>query len=318
MPRPKAEGDEELKKTSVEVEDREEEEEPKEVSVDSDDDEDDPSDDQPTRAQKRANRYREARAAAQAAEKRADEAEKRAQQEAQGRSEALRLAQEHIARQQQPAQPQQDPWAHHAAQFERENNDIKELARVYKEAGKYDAEFEDKLNKRYYDWQGRYNQFITQREIAIHQMRQQQQAPQNQQSAAQAAWNARFQAEFPDVVGHPAAMAHMMGGWQQEHAAANHQGKQLTWEDIQRIVNNTRRAFGMIKSPPPSAATKARFSGSSGGSPSHGSNGNGRTISMTKEYKLMAHARYPDLEPEQAEQKWAKTVGKRLLEKESS
>ena len=110
----------------------------------------------------------------------------------------------------------------------------------------------------------------------------------------------------------PAALRYAQGVYE-KRIAMGHQGT----TELHDAVCQEAREVILGKRPKPDAAQRQRASGMSSGSRVT-STPDRATINMPKgsDYDKIARAAYPKLEPAQARQKWANTVGKRLLAKQ--
>ncbi len=293
-----------------------------EIPVDKDEDEDDPTDDAPTRAEKRAERGRAlARDLREAKEREAslESARQAAEYRAQQHETYARQMASWAAQQQQQQQPQGDPLDAHEKAARKEIEDLMELSTALQEKGALTPEKAKDLKDRYFAASQRMNEVAAarvQRWNSWQAQQSQQGQPSVQAQAEYAALQMRLRSEFPDVVDHPQAWAYANAEWA-KLMAVKKGADPRDWKNVQEAMATTRRAFKMGHAPSPSEATKRRYAGvgSGGGAPQ--TNGK-RTVPMGREFKMMAHAKYPKLAPADAERKWAQTVGKSLVEEEDS
>ena len=267
-----------------------------EVDEEDEDDEDEPQQAAPTRQEKRRNRYRELEERRRDAERRAEEAEHRA-----------RLAELQHARPQQSQEPQEDPHE-------------QELNAAYEEQSQLNQEWEEVLNavpagqavptgvaaayrKRAIELQKRINDAHAERVVA---RRQPQGGTQNDFVRQ------RLEVDYPDIMSNGRAQTYLRARAAQ--ILVERGQEQLTWQVVQEAAEQTMRGF-LKKTPQrgaPSANDRQRYTGIGRGAGSGGSGG-GRSITMDRHQQKMAEGMYPDLPAKQAHQKWANTVGKKLL-----
>ena len=81
-------------------------------------------------------------------------------------------------------------------------------------------------------------------------------------------------------------------------------------EAIDKAIEETRRQFRLGKAPPPSAATRARFSGVSSGSSGAAAKTGPTKVELTKEDRIMARAAFPKLKEKDAYREYAKLQAK--------
>lgn len=125
----------------------------------------------------------------------------------------------------------------------------------------------------------------------------------------------QLQAKYADIFGNPAAKSWGEGRLYQIAAERGITAQSVTraqyYELLEEAAEETRRRFGLgnrRRSPPPSEATKQRYSGV----PSRAGGGDGAIkVVMDRNKKRIAEAMYSDLAPEKAWQKWANGPGKR-------
>lgn len=133
-------------------------------------------------------------------------------------------------------------------------------------------------------------------------------APTSNVDPEMAAGVAALRMRYSDIASHP--QVQRIAQW----ASATWQALQLrlgrtgTQEEMDQVMEDARRVFGLKKSPPPSATAKARFSGQSAGATgaprTNGAPGAGQFV-MNKHHKAMARAAFPGLAEKQAFQKYA-------------
>lgn len=123
---------------------------------------------------------------------------------------------------------------------------------------------------------------------------------------------ASLKARAPDVYENEKAFQYARGFYNQEIA----RGVPDTLELHDASMEEARRVI-LGKRPKPDAAQRQRMTGLGGGTRAPSRDAGATTISMPKGSHLyrMAIARYPDLEPAQACQKWAQRSGKQYLER---
>ena len=126
----------------------------------------------------------------------------------------------------------------------------------------------------------------------------------------------QLKTKYADVLANPAARSWGEGRLYQlaseRGITAQNVTKAQYYELLEEAAEETRHRFGLgsrRRAPAPDAVTRARFSGV----PSRSNGGGDGTIrvSMGRDQKRMAHARYPELAEADAEKKWANGPGKR-------
>lgn len=135
--------------------------------------------------------------------------------------------------------------------------------------------------------------------------------PQQRQEQAQQQWVSKY----PEVYNSPVAFEYARGRFQSRQALARANGETLSNDVVDEIMQETQTTFKLGKKAPPSRTERDRLSGtSSGSSGSSGGDGGGHGISMTKELRSMAVARYggPGISDEQAIKQWVQREGKEL------
>jgi len=137
-----------------------------------------------------------------------------------------------------------------------------------------------------------------------------QRQPQAPTPEAQAAIN-HIVTKYPDLANDDTAMQHANALLQAEIAKTYRRTRQPvkpTIDMLDRALQETRREFGTAQPPPPSAATKAKFSGmSTGQRAASGSNGK-RTVTLGKAERRMAVTRWPKLPPAEAYKRMAREL----------
>lgn len=270
---------------------REEIEEPStEVAIDDPEEEED--DVPQTRQERRKNRYKEANQRAEAAERARDEAlhiARTAQEQAQ---------QAAFAR--QPPQQAEDPFKADEDAVYREQDllyrEWSQLSDEQRAESKIADEYADKaraLERRKFT-------VAAKREMHANNIR-----PSNPNEHIQA----RIRMDYPDVANHPQAMQYAEYYCRMRMA----EGRPMDWNLLGEGMTRARSQFGMSGPPAPTKESKQRYMGAKKGA--SGGQGEKQTIKMNKHYMGMATAMYPDIEPAKAYQKWANSVGRKLLAK---
>lgn len=124
---------------------------------------------------------------------------------------------------------------------------------------------------------------------------------------------AELRNRHPDVFANPAALRYAQGEWNKLQAL----GRPDNRETVDQAFQEARERVLGVR-PAPDQSTRQRLSGmgsrTAGNSPSQRSAG---SIQMPKGgvYDRMARAAFPKLDPAEARQKWANTVGRGILEK---
>jgi hypothetical protein len=307
--------DDEEEKVEESSSEPEEEGKPKSLSVEGDPNEEEGGSDEEKeeRKERRRNRFKEAQEGMRAAEERAARLDSE-------RTEALAraAAAEQVARQaaewsQRQAQPQKDPWEQAI-----ENEVISKRSAIRAEmenlrnANTYTPQEQQRLANEWQRTEVRQTEILMGKQLYYRDMQQRQQAPQQQQAAAEAALTQQIRMRYPDIVNNPKAYAYMEATFLR---SVNAEQKPNDWNTADHAAQEARRAFRLGAPPPPDAATKARYSGIGGGANGHvNGNGGGGKIEMLPKFKKMARALYPDMPAHKAEEKWAKTAGKKILE----
>jgi hypothetical protein len=315
MPREEEEQDQAI---TTATDDNEPEEVSTEPDVNDDDDgakagEDDAQ--KASRNARRQNRFREAKEAAEEANRRLQDTERRLTEETAARvaaQEASRQVQQYAVIQQQSRQ--QDPWEEAFSQVDREARAIVNEANRLKAEGKWDDAAADRVQTEYGRVQRKQQTLVVQQENARRDWAARQQAPNQQLAAAEAAYAARLATEFPEVTNHPQAFSWAIFEYQK---ATKAEGKPDSWETASKVMNEAAMRFKLRKAPAPDEATRRRYSGVGGGS-NGGTNGHkGGTIQMIPAFRKMAESRYKDLakkDPKLAWKKWAENEGKSVME----
>jgi hypothetical protein len=261
------------------------------------------------RRERRQNRFKEAQASAEAEKARADAAERQLNEER-----TARIATETAARTYVEAnranQPQYDPWQVAADEVKTRRLALANEVKILTAEGKYDAEQQQRLLGEWTATEQRLNDISVNKQLYYRDQQQRQYAPNHQAQAQEAAVGAQIQTRYPDVVANPQAARFMEMTFLR---AVQAEGRPNNWETADAAAAEARRAFKLGRPPPADAATKARYSGISAGSNGSANGASNGKIGMTSKYKAMAHTRFPDLSEEQAEKKWAQTVGKKIL-----
>lgn len=115
----------------------------------------------------------------------------------------------------------------------------------------------------------------------------------------------QMQTEFPDVMSNPVQFQHAKAAYMRSTSEGKEGGVHLAREVLER----TRKDFGRGEKPKPGDADRARYSGQSRRSGSGGTVK--KTVTMGKEQRKMAIARWPELDESAAYKKWAKEIGSR-------
>jgi chromosome segregation ATPase len=294
--------------------------EPTTIRVDEHEDDEDSSDKPELTEEQKASR-REKRQARKSqfeeARTRADQAEREAQTaraEAAAAREAARQAAEWMQRSQAGQQQQQDPYASHEAHLKERYNLVLEKAAILNQKGESSEEKVAALRNELFTVQQQQAQLAAARQNHYANLQAQQYQQQyGQQSEAQRDAQAvmqRLRMDYPDVLSHGSAWTYAQAKYAE--LASTGKLKQNQWESIGEIMQETRRAFGMARSPAPSETTKRRFSGIGGGANGASQSSSGRTVVMGKAEKGMARSMYPDLykkDPQKAFQRWARECG---------
>lgn len=117
--------------------------------------------------------------------------------------------------------------------------------------------------------------------------------------------------KYPDVYANPRAFAYAQAEAQKRQAL----GENITNATVDEIMNDTMVRFKLGGKQPPAANLKERMSGVSSSGAGNGNGNSSGGIAMTREFKMMARAKYSDLPEEQAIKKWVDNEGKALRAK---
>lgn len=266
--------------------------------------------DQVSRSERRRNRYREAQ----------DDARRAREESTELRARIAGLEQRVQAPPPAPAAPsapQEDPFearlktTRKAAQDLQ--NDWDKVAQARNAEGKPIATSEDRqrYQDRWYELQTQTNEIIAERAAA-------KAAAQNQGNPTADRTQAVLEARYFDVVNHPdgalskRVLAYANAEWARETVAL---GKTQTLELLDEVMEKSRVACGLKKAPPPTAATKARFSGISAGArgAATAAGGGKGPLVLSKADKQMARAMYSGsgITEKQMYQRWAQNQRKR-------
>lgn len=278
----------------VEVEEPDEEEEPKEVT--------------PRQAarRERASKFKEAQERAAAAERERDDYRAKVA--------ALEAARQYTTQAPPKDEPKPDPADKDIEALDAEMQELQDqYAQLTTFAEKAQQAIDPKVvasfRAKWAKLNTSKNEKIAEKVQRRTQVTTQQQGP----SAEQAAQAAALRVRYSDIVSHPEAnriAAYAAGLWQAHRA----RGGSDTVEEMDRVVNDARRVFGLAKSPPPSAATKARFAGVGAGATAANGETNGdaaKRFPINKQMIAQATAAYPDLPEKKAVQKFIQVQLKR-------
>lgn len=255
---------------------------------------------EPVRGQeKRRNRYREQQERAAAAERERDELRARLL--------AAEAAQRYAP---QPSGPQAEPRDEHEERIKKLKEDQESCVKTF-QAISGDSEqaqtAREAQRQRYMAIQDDIQRTLV--DQAVH--KRGLQPPMDPQKAIRLEM---IRQRYADVVDHPTLAGHMLtyanGRWEQERALLRHQyGRdiEVPQNTMDAIFDETRRRFGVAKSPTPSAQVKARFQGSAVGA--RASNGapqvsEKKSYPMNKQYLRMARAAHPGKSDKVAFQLW--------------
>ncbi len=270
------------------------------ITVNLDDDEEDEAPRQAgqrtPRDENRRNRYREQVEARERAERERDEL-KGKYSEIEGRLNQI------TQQLQSPRQPDggAQPGTHPAVAREQE------LRRLMQETSEEfdmlspEAKNKPEIRKRYSE---RYQAYDTERQRLNAYIANG--APAQPQNQHQNNMQVMLMARYPDV---------MSKGEHFQYADASYKrliatGAPDNWDTIDKAMEETRRQFRLGKAPPPSQATKARYSGVGSGANGTASGGGSRKIELTKEDRVMARHAFPKLKQEDAYKAFAKMLAK--------
>lgn len=262
-----------------------------------------------SRNDRRRNRYREAREEAAAA--------KRESADLKTRLAALESRYQAPMPQQAPppAAPQEDPHEKRATAVQKEMQDLQrdwdKVSQARGADGKALATEEDRQR-----YQGRWYELNRrQQEIIVEQTAERMAAARGGYDPSAAATQAALEARYLDIVRHPDSkrlLAYANAEWARE-TLANRKAESV--ELMDEVMERTRIACGIKKSPAPTPTAKARFSGIGAGARGAAvSNESGAGVRvLTKAEKIMARAAYrgAGLSEPQIYQKWAMNQQKR-------
>lgn len=258
------------------------------------DEQDDPGD-RPSRQERRRTRYDEMQSRLDAAEKRAEEASERASQ----------LAQAAIARLNQPtpaAGPQKEPYADELASIRREQNT---LYREFAALPNPTQEQVDVYERKASELDDRKGEFLASRTIEKRNLR-----PVNPVAGAVV----MVQQKYPQVMRSAKALRWARGHHDQL-VADGAPDDTTTMEKSMSAAD--RKYFGGTRPPATDAARRRRADAPARSG--HGGEVEDRpeqTITMRKEFRQMARAKYPGIPESEAMKKWAQTSGRRLVAKQ--
>lgn len=308
---PKPSSEDAVQRVKERISEREEAAEPKEIAVDPPDRDDEPEE-RGSRQQRRSERGELLRAK-EVAESRAREAEARAA--------ALQVERESWSRQQH-TQQRPDPLEEAEKALAKELGDHVKLSDSFK--GPIPQEQVDAWREKYFTLQKRGQDLAAQK--AIRASGAGQRAPDVQLEVTKAT----LQAKYADVIAAgDHALQYADGILRTNMAKSRRPISQVNMADYEAAMEQTRRDLRLSggQSPTPSADLKRKFSGVPTGGAS--SNGESRTIKMTKAEEGMAEEMYKrekdpktgkmrNLTPSESHQKWAQRVGKKRFEREAS
>ncbi len=275
--------------------------EPEEDELDADDEPPEPTGEHVSRADKKRNRYAEMRQELDDERRRRREVEEAAHQQ---RLQSL-----------QQQQPQSDPLDVHLDRLQKEEIRFNKEYQARRQQGLSETEEQE-----YIERAQQIRNAIQQTNARIAQREQPTPQQISQHSAVQSRRQA-FAAKHPDVFGHHDRV--QVDGQNVSRAAywANQRFQQLVTEGhpdneatAEIAVQEARQRFLGKKTASDPTAARERFAGPPKGSNGQTENGRLRVV-MHPHRKKLAEARYPDLPPEQAWQKWANSAGKRIVEK---
>ena len=280
--------------------------EPDELPVEKPDDGEDPLDAAPaalTRDEKKRNRWKEHTQARERAEARAKELE----DENRRLQVAAEVARQQAFQVQQQAQPRgPDPIDEDLKRSRREQEALYAEYVGRQKEGNLTPEAEEKFRQRAYDIKDRETQLQLQKFHRDNGISRQDPAEQHRQTVS-----SQIRMQFPDIVADARASAYADGVFRQLTAL----GRPNDWDTIEAAMKQTRRDLRMGNAEPsrrPNEAERQRYSGLPAG-PGSSREDSPKTIRMTPGYKKMAEKLYRNDPPNIAHQKWANTVGKKLL-----
>lgn len=265
--------------------------------------------DRPTRAQRRleeARTVREAREAREASDARYTALERQFQE--QGR--ALAEVRGYLASQRQQQQ-QGDPAAKLNADLERLYDDAdRHLERAALARQAKDPETSKKEMRLFYAKTREAAELSAEARISKgldERFRQVQQAIPNQQMHAD---RERLTREFPWMYSNRGAVA-LADSIIDEMV---HKGHPMAYETFRVALTEAAKQLRIGGQQASTQQQRQRFVAPAGGEGSGGSDGGAPQIIMTRENKRLAHLTYKNLEPKDAEKKWAKEMAKRMKE----
>lgn len=278
--------------SSIEVELEEPEEDEEEVAADGEEE----AEPRPSRKEKkrqRGNAFREAQERAAAAEAKAAQLEAERQQY---------IQQMQLAQQQQQIQQQGNQ------ELEKVYEDQKTLYAAF-EAAQQRGQMSDAEAR---EWERKARELEARKYAAIARTNGMGQQVNAQQIAAYVEVE-HLKTELSDILSNPAAKAWGEGrAYQIASERGMPQTKAAYLAIIREAAEETRQRFGLgqrQRRPAPDTATKSRFSGVP--ARSNGAGGETVRVSIGRDQRRMAAARYPELSEEEAVKKWANGPGKR-------
>jgi hypothetical protein len=247
----------------------------------------------PTRKQKRANRFREV-------QERAERAERE-------REEAMRTAQLALLRAEQASQPSraqepgEDPFESELNGLDREQDLLNREWALLPDERRADNTTAEEFIKKARAIERKKLSVAARRELA---------GSRGQSGGTNDYIQQRIRMDYPDVCSNAQAMQYAEGYCRMQMA----RGRPMDWTLMAEGMEETRKQFGNAKAPPPTRETQQRYTGAPRGMGGSASTGK-QSIKMTAHYMALAEARYPDEPKKVAYQKWANTVGRKLLAK---
>lgn len=136
------------------------------------------------------------------------------------------------------------------------------------------------------------------------------------QAIAEEVNKAQLRQKYADVYsytkdGRQPAVMYAQGLWAQRVARGEVDGEEL----YESVMNEARKEFRLPGyKPKPNESERQRYSGTSRGAGGSISGERRQTITMTADFRKMAQAAYPKMEPAAAMQKWANGPGRKLAE----
>jgi hypothetical protein len=314
MPRPREE-DEEKKPTPKqkflkEVADGEEKHRataaPEEVPIDEDEKDDDEEESEPSRLEKKKNRYADLRRERDEAATKLRDEQRRADM-----AEMKAMSLEQYARGAQALMGSQGQKSAHDIELERLAKEQQGVINAFSARRAVLPQGQDLPAEEYDKMRAEVNRLQVQQQRAIvrHELGAQPRAatPMDAQVAAQ---EAMLRSKYPDIMGNPQYSTHTAHLFNAKKSAGLDDTRAL-----EEAVGETRKAF-KLKGPGPSDIEKARYAGPSTGLAGTTSSGK-RAIMMSEDMKKIAIRANKGLPPEEAIRKWAKEVGPRVLEDEA-